>query len=186
MKKILLLFSIMTGTVFLKSQVGIGTASPNLKSILDISSTIKGVLLPRINTQGMNNMNLTMVENGMLVMNSQAKKIDFWNGKKWKVFKTLKNAVFTLDCSTVKNQSFLSANYPASGYIEVTLNVTEPGNVNLLTNSQNSVRFIGARNVNTGNEIFWLEAVGTPSASGNVNFTIASGGTTCTIPLTIN
>ena len=48
MKKIFLAFAILTSTMVF-SQVGIGTNSPNQESILDIVSTTKGVLIPRVN-----------------------------------------------------------------------------------------------------------------------------------------
>lgn len=168
----------------LKSQIGIGTRLPNVKSILDISSNNKGVLLPRVNN--INAMNLGVNENGMLMMSADSKKNIFWTGTKWRVFRAIKNAVFTLDCSSIKSSAFLKTNSAASGHIQITVKVTEPGSLNLQTNFQNSVRFIGARTVDAGNEVLTLEAVGTPTTSGNANFTLTSGGTTCTIPITIN
>lgn len=42
-------FLIFTGIV--QAQVGIGTSSPDNSSLLDLSSTTKGLLLPRMTTQ---------------------------------------------------------------------------------------------------------------------------------------
>jgi hypothetical protein len=45
---LLVSFLILTGIV--KAQIGIGTTSPNISSLLDLSSTTKGFLLPRMTT----------------------------------------------------------------------------------------------------------------------------------------
>ncbi|MBP2616745.1 hypothetical protein [Chryseobacterium jejuense] len=185
MKKFLLIFSII-GIVFLKGQIGIGVSSPNTKSILDIESKNKGVLFPLINNVTRNSMNLGNSESSMWIMNTDTKRVNFWNGEQWKTFQSIKSAVFTINCSTVRDFSFLNVNQPASGYIQITLNVTEPGSVSLQTGTQNGIRFIGAQSVNSGNVEFTLEAVGTPSASGNSNFTLTNGGTSCTFPVTIH
>jgi len=52
------------------SQVGIGTSNPDPNSILEIASTGKGVLLPRVNLLATNNANpMNAHVNGMLVYN---------------------------------------------------------------------------------------------------------------------
>jgi hypothetical protein len=51
MKKLINVFCLCIG-VFGYSQVGIGTPNPNLNSVLEISSTTKGFLPPRLNLTG--------------------------------------------------------------------------------------------------------------------------------------
>lgn len=46
MKKTLLLFLLLSSTIY--SQVGIGTTTPNSSSILDVTSTTNGILVPRL------------------------------------------------------------------------------------------------------------------------------------------
>jgi hypothetical protein len=46
MKRIALLLLIFSNTIF--SQVGIGTTTPNVTSILDVTSTTNGILVPRL------------------------------------------------------------------------------------------------------------------------------------------
>jgi trimeric autotransporter adhesin len=51
MKKLLFFLCAICFVQFLQAQnVGIGTASPNAKAQLDISSTTKGLLIPRMTT----------------------------------------------------------------------------------------------------------------------------------------
>lgn len=70
MKKILLLSIFLLGS-FAMAQVGIGTTNPNPDSILDVLSTDKGVLLPRIALSSTNLPNpLTAFVAGMLIYNT--------------------------------------------------------------------------------------------------------------------
>ena len=51
MKKLSFLLIFVLATLYLFAQnVGIGTISPNAKAVLDVSSTSKGILFPRLNT----------------------------------------------------------------------------------------------------------------------------------------
>ncbi len=67
------------------AQVGIGTAVPNTKSILDLSSTSKGLLLPRMSSQERSDMALTANDAGMMVyQNTSPKGIYLFDGSSWK------------------------------------------------------------------------------------------------------
>jgi hypothetical protein len=55
-------------------RVGIGTTNPDLSSILEIKSDSLGILIPRLSTSQMNNINNPA--NGLLVYNSE--KLSFW------------------------------------------------------------------------------------------------------------
>ncbi|MFN5942382.1 MAG: hypothetical protein ACK44S_04270 [Bacteroidota bacterium] len=72
------------------AQVGVGTTSPNASSILDISSTTKGVLLPSVNltstTMDLDANGTTIQPVGLLVYNSGStltKGFYYWNGSEW-------------------------------------------------------------------------------------------------------
>lgn len=73
----------------LKSQVGIGTETPNSSSILDISSTNKGVLLPRVSLTSANDSStITNPAEGLIVWNTNASSnlptgITYYSGNKW-------------------------------------------------------------------------------------------------------
>lgn len=49
------------------SQVGVGTITPNSKSILDLSSNNKGLLIPRMTGSEKSDMNLTSSDKGMMI-----------------------------------------------------------------------------------------------------------------------
>jgi microcystin-dependent protein len=90
MKKIL--FSCI---IFIQSvsyaQTGIGTTAPDPLAALDISSTQKGVLLPRLNAAQLATLvsTLTPAQRGMMVTDATTGKPYYWNGSGWKDFSTL-------------------------------------------------------------------------------------------------
>src|SRR5260221_10631778 len=73
------------------AQTGIGTTTPNPKAALDISSTQKGVLLPRLNAAQLATLVSTLdpSQTGMLVTDATTGRPFYWNGSGWKDFSTL-------------------------------------------------------------------------------------------------
>jgi microcystin-dependent protein len=67
------------------SQVGIGVSTPDVHSMLDIQSTTKGVLIPRLTPAQMTALaaTLTAGEAGMLVTDASTGKLTGWNGQVW-------------------------------------------------------------------------------------------------------
>ncbi|MEZ4778693.1 MAG: hypothetical protein R2786_04850 [Flavobacteriaceae bacterium] len=75
MKKIVLLAGFFTVSHFLCSQVGVGTTTPAPSSIIDISSTNKGVLIPQVSLPNVANTMLDGVNTaatGLLIYNTNA------------------------------------------------------------------------------------------------------------------
>jgi len=80
MKKPWILLVFLTGMYAAQAQsVGIGTAVPDNKAVLDIVSTNKGVLLPRIT----DTVNVTNPLEGMVIYNKKTKTPYYYNGKRW-------------------------------------------------------------------------------------------------------
>src|SRR5579871_1257005 len=65
--------------------VGIGTTTPDSKAALDITSTTKGVLLPKLTTAQQTTLAgmLTAGEMGMLVTDATTGKLVVWSGSAW-------------------------------------------------------------------------------------------------------
>jgi hypothetical protein len=81
MKK--LLFSIVFFSAFsINAQVGIGTNTPSANAMLDVTSTNKGILLPRLNdTSSVSNPSA-----GLMIYNSHTKTPAFHDGSRWNAF----------------------------------------------------------------------------------------------------
>ena len=61
--------------------VGIGTTAPNASALLDVSSTTKGVLLPRMSTTQINA--ISSPAEGLTVYNTVLSTLCFFNGVSW-------------------------------------------------------------------------------------------------------
>jgi microcystin-dependent protein len=89
MKKIitsLFLFGIaVSGWLSVSAQTGIGTTTPDSQSILDIYSTQKGLLLPRLSGSQQTRLAaiLTNAETGMLIRDSITGKLLCWTDTVW-------------------------------------------------------------------------------------------------------
>jgi len=88
-KTITPLFLLLVTTLSLLSasaQTGIGTTTPNSQAILDITSTQKGLLLPRLTAAQQSTLasTLTSAQTGMLVRDSITGKALCWGGAAWK------------------------------------------------------------------------------------------------------
>jgi len=62
--------------------VGIGTNAPNSKALLDISSTTKGIFLPRMNTS--QRFDIITPPNGLLVYDTDKAEFYHYDGLSWK------------------------------------------------------------------------------------------------------
>ena len=87
--KFLTLFVVLTGLktdVFAQAgSVGVGTNAPYVNAILDITSTTKGVLLPRLTQAQRITLTplLNLTANGLLIYNVTTLRFNYWNGTQW-------------------------------------------------------------------------------------------------------
>ncbi len=84
----ILLFSTIITVFTIQAQVGIGTTSPQAGSILDIVSTDKGILLPKVNITNLNSIAPITggATEGLLVYNTNASTgvgFHYWSGSVW-------------------------------------------------------------------------------------------------------
>jgi hypothetical protein len=84
MKKSILILLAITSTFysFAQNSVGIGTSSPNSSAALDITSTTKGLLIPRMT--GVQKNAIASPATGLLVFDTDSKAIWTYDGAAWK------------------------------------------------------------------------------------------------------
>ncbi len=63
------------------AQVGIGTTNPDSSAALEISSTDKGLLLPRISNNDI--LSISNPVEGLMIYNTTTNKLNFYNGSSW-------------------------------------------------------------------------------------------------------
>lgn len=81
MKKIILSIALVTFATQLWGQVGIGTNTPNASSMLEVKSTDKGILFPRMSSTQRNAITAPAV--GLYVFDTNTNSLWYYNGSLW-------------------------------------------------------------------------------------------------------
>lgn len=88
--RFLLLAALLNGAGRAAAQtpgVGIGTTAPNPAALLDLNSTTKGLLPPRLNqtqrTTLTTSQNLGVAQAGLLIFNTSTRRLNLWDGTAW-------------------------------------------------------------------------------------------------------
>jgi hypothetical protein len=83
MKQVFILSMLIFGmNQVIAQSVGIGTTTPNSKALLDISSTTKGILIPRMTTS--QRLAIATPPNGLLVYDTDKDEFHQYNGSGWR------------------------------------------------------------------------------------------------------
>lgn len=94
MRNFILLFTLCIVSIGLRAQIGIGTTAPNSSALIDVSSTTKGVLLPRL-TQAQINA-ISNPSQGLKVFNLTNKTWNTYDGSRWTSEKSYVSAYVSL------------------------------------------------------------------------------------------
>ncbi len=161
----------------LSAQTVIGGTTPTPSALLDLQSTNKGFLPPRLTTAERNA--IAEPATGLLIFNTTLNCIEMNVGVPaqpiWVCLSTAAGvtAYGGPGCSGLGSiQGTMNAGFPVNG-VTMTLyvNVTWPGFWSLST-TQNGVTFLGSGNfINPGCQPITLTAVGTPVAPGTFTWT---------------
>lgn len=133
MKKYSIFCILFAFHIFAHSQVGIGTIAPVTSAALDVTSTSKGFLPPRMTTAQRDGIN-TPAE-GLIIYNITSKCLEVWSGSSWMSFcegacvppPTTANA--GMDVNSVSTTINLNGNTPLSGSGTWTITSGAGGNV---------------------------------------------------------
>lgn len=128
MKKVFPLFLLFAFP--LMAQVGIGTGNPSPTALLDITSTNKGILIPRVS---LSNVNLTSLDGtnnaieSLLIYNTNATVVGgsgvgfyFYNGSRWETLSnkanssTFKTLLTEPDADLVETNTFTATSLPSN------------------------------------------------------------------------
>jgi hypothetical protein len=81
MKKIITFIALVTSTVAYSQSIGVGTTTPSTSAILDVTSSNKGMLVPRMNSVTRNGILSPAV--GLLVYDTDTNTFWYFNGLVW-------------------------------------------------------------------------------------------------------
>ena len=80
-QKQILLAMLLFMAVATNAQVGIGTTKPSSSAVLDLSSTTKGLLPPRMTTTQRDSINSPAA--GLVIFNTTTSNLEYYNGTAW-------------------------------------------------------------------------------------------------------
>jgi hypothetical protein len=107
----LLLFLFGCNNLFSQS-VGIGTTTPNTSAQLDISSTSKGILIPRMTTAQRDA--IVNPANGLMIYNSTEKQYNLFNGTRWQAINGVPKGAMVLG-KTYFDSTFIKEGFLPEG-----------------------------------------------------------------------
>ncbi|SDQ07737.1 hypothetical protein SAMN05421664_0349 [Chryseobacterium soldanellicola] len=168
--------------------LGIGTVTPSPSALIEMASTSKGLLPPRMSTVQRDG--ITPKPEGLVIYNLDIHCLQYWNATEWigNCSNSNGGGVATItNCTTTA----LSGTYQqgmamnSSNTVVLAVNVTQLGAWSAASNSMNGVTFSGSGNFTAlGNQNITLTATGTASSGGTFNYTYTLGNSTCTRPIT--
>jgi hypothetical protein len=89
MKKsiIVLALTLISVQYLIAQSFGVGINTPNASAIMDLTSTDKGVLIPRLTTAQRGTITpLGVAQDGLLIYNTTTNQFNYWDGAAWQVF----------------------------------------------------------------------------------------------------
>lgn len=152
MKKNILLFSFILFTTTLFAQVGIGTTAPAAGAALDVTSTTKGILVPRM-TQAQRNLIASPATSLLIYQTDATPGFYYYNGSAWVSF-----------ASSGWSLTGNSGTNPAAHKI----GTTDAQDLKIVTNNTEAIRVTTTGNV----------GIGTTTPSTKLHVVAASSGTT--------
>lgn len=174
-----------------QGQVGIGTTSPNASAILDVTSTTKGLLLPRLTTVQRDA--IVSPEAGLLIYNTTTKKINIFVGAGWDELNTTATygSIASIDCDGATAAGSLYAGTAASGVTSTVAytggnGMSHSGQVVASTGVTGLTATVTAGNFASGNGTLVYAITGTPNSSGTANFSLNIGGQVCTLQIGVS
>ena len=153
------------------AQVGIGTTTPNASAMLDVQSTTKGLLLPRLTTTQRDA--IATPAAGLQIYNTTTNCINFYNGTGW--YETCgvppsptsggSAVVSAYNCNTASAGTMTTGTAVSGVTQTITATVTTVGTYSISTTA-NGVTFAGSGTfAGTGAQNIVLTATGTPTSA---------------------
>jgi hypothetical protein len=137
------------------SQVGIGTSTPHTSAQLDVSSTTKGFLPPRMNSAERSAISASGAAAGLVIYNTTLNQLEYYNGTSWKAL-ALENA---------------SAKEP----VIVTATTTNPVKPSTTSCDQTWWVQVGYKTYRVYMSLCWENNTGSSSGSGVYLFSLPTG-----------
>lgn len=182
---VLLLFGINFSIFAQEGSTGINTLTPNAAAALEVFSTSKGFLPPRLTTIQRDSINPKPA--GLMIYNIDLNCIQYWNETKWiGQCSNFAGGLFE-DCSAGIVSGFFGKDVvmTAENTLTVSVIVTELGPWSAFSEVVNGISFSGSGIFNSeGKQNITLTATGTAIADGDFGFVLNMDTSVCTKVIT--
>ncbi|SHL14194.1 hypothetical protein [Chryseobacterium polytrichastri] len=170
-------------------QIGIGTPDPHPSAMLDIVSSDKGVLAPRLTS--IQRDSIQSKTEGLIIYNTNENAVQLWDSTKWKTLGIPGTAVVgSLTCSDAAHNGNLVIAKAASG-VSSSIPYTNGNGAEYALQNISSTGITGltatlaAGKLIKGNGNLTYTITGTPATEGTANFAINIAGKTCSFARTV-
>jgi uncharacterized protein (TIGR02145 family) len=171
--------------------LGVGTIAPDASSLLDVSSTSKGLLAPRMTVTQRNA--IVNPANGLIIFNTTSGCPNYYYNGNWREWcgSVVNPLITTLSCGTASVTGALIVGQVANS-VSVTVPYSGGNGAQYAAQSVNSTGVLGLTAtisigylaLGSGNLVYTIS--GTPSSSGNASFALNIGGQSCSMALTVS
>lgn len=168
-----------------EQNVGIGTTAPNANALLDLSSSNKGFLMPRLTTAQRDAINPKVP--GLAIYNSTLNCMQYWDSNTWRG--KCQATIERLNCTSATfSPATITAGTPYSGTMTVPYTGGNGGSYPQgPSQTINGLTFrlqAGTLNVGSGNLIYTV--TGTPTSVVTMNIPVSfNGATICNVNKTV-
>jgi len=172
-------------TFSVQSQVGMGTPNPDPSAVLELSSTQKGFLPPRLTTLQRNA--IVQPAEGLTIYNTNKDCLEWYNKSGWyNLCGDNPPAVADYTCNTLETGT-MTEGIPVSGVSQtITATVSAPGSYDISA-TNNGITFSARGNFTSkGKHDIILHATGIPMAAGDHDFILNTSPNNCPFTRTIN
>ena len=173
--------------------LGVGTVAPDASSLLDVSSTSKGLLAPRMTVTQRNA--IVNPANGLIIFNTTSGCPNYYNNGNWSEWcgSVVNPLITTLSCGTATVTGSLMSNQAANA-VSVSVPYTGGNGAQYTAQSVTSTGVLGLTATlsvgyladGAGNLVYAIS--GTPATSGTATYALTIGGQSCsfTSPVQVN
>ena len=189
MKKRYLILAVFFYAIhFASAQVAINTngATPVPSAMLEVSSSTKGFLPPRLTTQQRDA--ISNPATGLVIYNSEVNCLEFYSGPPAGWITPCQSQVFP-DCYNIElHGTYLTGTQlTSSNFITLPLTVAVPGGYHFFTPTINGYSFsVRGTFTASGAQTVSLQATGIPEVEGIDEFTLSVNGNLCYIPVNVS
>jgi uncharacterized protein (TIGR02145 family) len=190
MRKNILGFLFLLGSCIIQAQIGIGVPNPDSSAVLELSSTSKGFLPPRLTTAQRDA--IISPDVGLMIFNTTKNCLEWYNGTVWYNACGILDvgSIATINCAGSTLTGSLTHGLAASG-VSSSIPYTgsnggsHTGQVVASTGVTGLTATLTAGNFAVGNGSLTYDITGTPTSSGTASFAVNIGGQSCTLSVAV-